>query len=63
LVFNAASLPTVSGACSGWGILQVRAGVRGFARSIAPSRLSPHWAQLSDLLPLLLLMPETIPDY
>lgn len=55
--------PTVSGACSGRGILQVRAGVRGFARSIAPSRLSPHWARLSDPLPLRLLMPETIPDY
>lgn len=43
--------PSVSGACSGRGILQVRAGVRGFARSIAPSRLSPHWARLSDPLP------------
>lgn len=61
LIFSAASLPTVSGACSGRGILQVRAGVRGFARSVAPSRLSPHRAQFSDLL--LLFMPETIPDY
>lgn len=34
--------------------------VRGIARSIAPSRLSPHWAQLSDPLPLLPLLPETI---
>jgi len=64
LVFNAGLLPTASGACSSWGILQVRAGVRGFARSVAPSRLSPHWALLSDLLPLLLFfLPETIPDY
>lgn len=39
-----------------------QSGGKGFARSVAPSRLSPHWAQLSDLLspsPI----PETIPNY
>ncbi|KAI4820228.1 hypothetical protein KUCAC02_028212, partial [Chaenocephalus aceratus] len=35
-------LPGVTGA-QRLGILQVRAGVRGFAGSVAPSRLSPHW--------------------
>lgn len=36
--------------------------VRGIAGSIAPSRPSPHWAQLSDPLPLLPLVPLTIAE-
>lgn len=63
LVFNT-PLPGESGICGDQGILQVRAGVRGFARSIALSRLSPCCAWLSDLLPLrLFLLPQTISDY
>lgn len=40
--------PCALRACSGQGILQVKALVRGFARSVAPSRLGPGWAKLSD---------------